>query len=293
MIDWFTLIAQIINFIILVFLLWRFLYKPITKTMGERRKRIERQWKEAQQQQEEAQAEAESYRQKQQDLEKRREELLNEAKEKAKAEQEKLINQARQEVDKKQAEWQESIQRQQESFLENLRQRVQEVTHKTTRRALQDLADAELEQRAISVFMERLKHLDQEERETFKQSVQKSGENVVINSAFEMSEETQTKLQDTLRQEDIVNGKDVKFSTSSDLICGVEMRSKNHQIAWTLADYLESLEEQFANEFPNKAEAEENPDDGQQPSTRESDEPEEEPDKRKLLGLKEYKGEMR
>jgi F-type H+-transporting ATPase subunit b len=261
--------------------------------MGERRKRIERQWKEAQQKQEEAQAEAESYRQKQQDLEQRREELLNEAKEKAKAEQETLIKQARQEVDRKQAEWQESIERQQESFLENLRKRVQEVTHKTTRRALQDLADAELEQRAIAVFIERLKHLEDEERETFKQSVRESEEDVVINSAFEMPEETQQQIRDTLRQENIVNGNEINFSTSSDLICGVEMRSKNHQIAWTLADYLESLEEQFAKEFPNKAEAEEKPDDEQQSSTREPDQPEDELDKRKLLGLKEYKGEMR
>jgi F-type H+-transporting ATPase subunit b len=288
-IDWFTFIAQIINFIILVFLLWRFLYKPITKTMGERRKRIERQWKEAQQKQEEAQAEAESYRQKQQDLEQRREELLNEAKEKAKAEQETLIKQARQEVDRKQTEWQESIERQQDSFLENLRQRVQEQTHKIARRALQDLADAELEQRAIAVFIERLKHLDEEERETFKQSVRKSEENVVINSAFEMPEETQQKLRDILRQEDIINGKEVKFSTSSDLICGVEMRSKNHQIAWSLADYLESLEEQLSKEFLNKrepeAEAEGKAEDEQGKPNGKQDEQ----DKRKLLGLKEYK----
>ncbi len=285
MIDWFTLIAQIINFIILVFLLWRFLYKPITKTMGERRKRIERQWKEAQQKQEEAQAEAESYRQKQQDLEQRREELLNEAKEKAKAEQEKLTKQARQEVDRKQAEWHESIERQQDSFLENLRQRVQEQTHKISRRALQDLANAELEERAISVFIERLKHLEDEERKTFRQSVQESEEDVVINSAFDISEETQQKLRDTLRQENIVNGNEINFSTSSDLICGVEMRSKNHQIAWSLADYLESLEEQLSKEFPNKREPEA---EAEGKAEEEQGKPDEQ-DKRKLLGLKEYK----
>jgi F-type H+-transporting ATPase subunit b len=288
-IDWFTFIAQIINFIILVFLLWRFLYKPITKTMGERRKRIERQWKEAQQKQEEAEAEAKSYRQKQQDLEQRREELLNEAKEKAKSEQETLIKQARQEVDRKQAEWHESIERQQESFLENLRQRVQEQTHKISRRALQDLANAELEERAISVFIERLKHLEDEERETFRKSVQESEEDVVINSAFDISEETQQKLRDSLRQENIVNGNEIKFSTSSDLICGVEMWSKNHQIAWSLADYLESLEEQLSKEFPNKrepeAEAEEKAEEEQGKPNGKQDEQ----DKRKLLGLKEYK----
>jgi F-type H+-transporting ATPase subunit b len=288
-IDWFTFIAQIINFIILVFLLWRFLYKPITKTMGERRKRIERQWKEAQQKQEEAQAEAESYRQKQQDLEQRREELLNEAKEKAKAEQETLIKQARQEVDKKQAEWHESIERQQDSFLENLRQRVQEQTHKISRRALQDLANAELEERAISVFIERLKHLEEEERETFRKSVQESEEDVVINSAFDMPEETQQKLRDILRKEDIVNGNEIKFSTSSDLICGVEMRSKNHQIAWSLADYLESLEEQLSKEFPNKREPEAEAAGKAEDEQGKPNGKQDEQDKRKLLGLKEYK----
>ncbi|MEQ8467940.1 F0F1 ATP synthase subunit delta [Coleofasciculus sp. E1-EBD-02] len=289
MIDWFTFIAQIINFIILVFLLWRFLYKPITKTMGERLKRIERQWKEAQQKQEEAEAEAKSYRQKQQDLEQRREELLNEAKEKAKAEQETLIKQARQEVDRKQAEWHESIERQQDSFLENLRQRVQEQTHKISRRALQDLANAELEERAISVFIERLKHLEDEERKTFRQSVQESEEDVVINSAFDMSEETQQKLRDTLRQENIVNGNEIKFSTSSDLICGVEMRSKNHQIAWSLADYLENLEEQLSKEFLNKREPEAEAKGKAEDEQGKPNGKQDEQDKRKLLGLKEYK----
>lgn len=181
--------------------------------------------------------------------------------------------------------------RQQESFLGNLRQKVQEQTHKITRRALRDLANADLEQRAISVFIERLKHLDEEERETFRQSVHESEEDVVINSAFDMSEETQQQLRDTLRQENIVNGNEIKFSTSSDLICGVEMRSKNHEIAWSLADYLESLEEQFAKEFPEKKEQEpEQPEEEQGKQNGEEGEPEGEPDKRKLLGLREYKG---
>jgi F-type H+-transporting ATPase subunit b len=46
--DWFTFIAQIINFVILVYLLWRFLYKPITKTMGKRQEELEDRWQKAQ-----------------------------------------------------------------------------------------------------------------------------------------------------------------------------------------------------------------------------------------------------
>ncbi len=46
-IDWFTLIAQVINFLILVWLLRRFLYKPILKAVDEREKKIASQLKDA------------------------------------------------------------------------------------------------------------------------------------------------------------------------------------------------------------------------------------------------------
>ena len=40
LIDWFTVGAQIVNFLILVWLLKRYLYKPILSTIEEREKRI-------------------------------------------------------------------------------------------------------------------------------------------------------------------------------------------------------------------------------------------------------------
>ena len=46
-ISWFTIIAQIVNFIVLVWLLKRFLYKPILKAIDEREKKIATQIKDA------------------------------------------------------------------------------------------------------------------------------------------------------------------------------------------------------------------------------------------------------
>lgn len=40
-IDWRILLAQFLNFAILIFVLWRFAYKPIFKFLEERRKKIE------------------------------------------------------------------------------------------------------------------------------------------------------------------------------------------------------------------------------------------------------------
>ena len=46
-INWFTVIAQILNFLILVWLLKRFLYKPILNAIDEREKKIASQLKDA------------------------------------------------------------------------------------------------------------------------------------------------------------------------------------------------------------------------------------------------------
>ena len=40
-IDWLTVAAQIVNFLVLVWLLQRFLYRPIVSAMAERENRIE------------------------------------------------------------------------------------------------------------------------------------------------------------------------------------------------------------------------------------------------------------
>ena len=40
LIDWFTVIAQIINFLVLLLLLRRFLYKPILNAMEERERKV-------------------------------------------------------------------------------------------------------------------------------------------------------------------------------------------------------------------------------------------------------------
>ncbi|MEO0686955.1 MAG: F0F1 ATP synthase subunit B, partial [Cyanobacteria bacterium J06649_11] len=73
LINWFTVIAQIINFLILVFLLQRFLYKPIMQTIKKRQIMIDTRWKKAEIAQQEAQREADTYRQQQEKLQQKEE----------------------------------------------------------------------------------------------------------------------------------------------------------------------------------------------------------------------------
>ena len=79
LIDWFTVVAQVINFLILVWLLQRFLYKPIVNAMQTREERIASQLRDAEKQKAEAEVESAKFRIAHDQLEQRKQELLREA----------------------------------------------------------------------------------------------------------------------------------------------------------------------------------------------------------------------
>lgn len=76
MIDWFTVVAQIINFLILVALLKYFLYGRIVAAMTQRQEEISARWEEARQQREAAAKELEAARDRNRQLDQQREALL-------------------------------------------------------------------------------------------------------------------------------------------------------------------------------------------------------------------------
>lgn len=247
-IDWFTLVAQIINFLVLVGLLKYFLYDRILHVADEREAQIADRFEEAEEAKQAAHEEAEIYRAKSQELEDEREQYIFEARQEVEAQRKELLKEARQEVEETQVQWYEAVQREKDLFLQDLRRRSGQQIYAVTHRVLADLADAELEQRIVQTFMERLDRLDDDEREALAESIQKSGEKVIIRSAFEMSKGTRRDLMGSI-QDQWGDGVEGQFETSRDLIAGIELRADGYQIAWSLQDYLESLEANMSQVF--------------------------------------------
>lgn len=250
LIDWFTVIAQLINFLILVFLLHRFLYKPILKTIKSRQTEIEHRWQETEEQRQAAEAEAHSYQQKQQELAQKQQAIIAQAQEQGEQEYHNLVAQARRDVDQKQADWEAAIARQQDQFFENLQQKVTEQVYAIARRAFDDLADVSLEKQVVETFIERLQNLNDQEQERLARSLQTSENGLIIRSHFEMMPESREKLLNALHQQQIYEGNHVQFTTTPDLICGIELQASDYKIAWTLQRYLQSLDQHLAKDFP-------------------------------------------
>jgi F-type H+-transporting ATPase subunit b len=238
---WFTFVAQIINFIVLVLLLRYFLYGRIVDAMKKREEGIASGIEDAEEQKAMAEKEAAEFLQKSEELESRRKELMAEAAEEAKNERMKLVESARSEADRMSARWRESVLQEEKAFFHDLRRQISRQVCEITGSALASLAGADLEARIIDTFILRLKNLPDDERRTIAESAEKSGKKVTVTSAFKIPDSKVSGLKKTVAG---IAGKDVDvlFETSENLICGIELNAGGNQVAWSVESHMKSLE---------------------------------------------------
>jgi F-type H+-transporting ATPase subunit b len=242
-IDWFIFFSQIVNLLILMFLLKKFLFGRIIGAMDAREAKIGAVFTEAEKSRQEAQAAAENHRKKFRELEAGYEQMLIKARQDAETYQEQLLEKAREEVDFLKARWMEALRSERANFLQELRRLAGNQIYAVSRRVLKDLAGLDLEERIMEVLMERIETMEAEERKKFQKPAETGG-SVMISCAFEIPPATQARLNDVLHRlfsESIA----IAYERSDDVLSGCEMRLNGHKVAWSVKDYLDSLEERF------------------------------------------------
>lgn len=240
LIDWFTVAAQAINFLILVWLLKRFLYKPVLAAIDEREKRIATQLQDAEKKKAEALKEQADFQHKNEKFDRQRSALLLEATNTAKTEREKLLETAR----KDSGELRSKLQKAVYGELANLNLKIgtlaQQEVFSITRKTLADLAGVSLEERMTDIFIHRLHDMDDKQREELKTVLQASSKPAIVRSAFDLTPAQRTAVQGAVKL--LLNeGTGINFETNSDLISGIELAANGQKIAWSIADYLTSL----------------------------------------------------
>lgn len=240
LIDWFTVGAQAVNFLILVVLLKRFLYGPILRAMESREARLAERFAEAEQALERArQAEAE-FRRQQQSLEEARGERLRVIEEEAEQRRKELVAAARAETSSLRAAWLGALHSEQELFGRELKRRVgREVLH-IARKSLADLSDVELEQRLVERFTTGLASLASKEREQLAAAGRSDG--LTVRSSFELPESLRSRLRngfESLLEHEVR----VHFHTDSELPLGIELAVGGLKLSWGVDSYFETLQE--------------------------------------------------
>jgi F-type H+-transporting ATPase subunit b len=245
LIDWFTVAAQVINFLILVWLLKRFLYQPILNAIDAREQRIAKELADADAKQAEAQKQRDEFQHKNEAFEQQRAALLSQATAEAKAERQRLLDEARQAADELSAKRQEALRNDAKNLNQAISRRMQQEVLAIVRKALNDLADTSLEECIAEVFTRRLLAMDEQTKSDLAVILKGTGTGATapafVRSAFDLSSEQRAAIQKALNE---MFSADIRitFETAPDIIAGIELIANGHKVAWSIADYLFSLE---------------------------------------------------
>src|SRR5664279_5233856 len=250
-INWFTVIAQVINFLLLVWLLKRFLYKPILKAVDDREKRIAAQINDANHLKEEAKKEQDDFTKKNADFDQQKKGLMDKAVADVAAQRQKLLDEAKDAASKLGDKLEAASREKQKTEQVEIAQRAQRQILAITRKALTEIASETLEEQSVETFIKKLKESKEEEKKRFIEAFQSNANTILIRSAFDLPAKQQ---QDIAQTVDAVLGtkSTLQFKTVPGIISGIELSTNGYKLAWSFSEYLDSLEKNISASIKDK-----------------------------------------
>jgi F-type H+-transporting ATPase subunit b len=258
LIDWFTVIAQVVNFLILVWLLKRFLYQPILNAIDAREQRIAAELADADAKRVEAQNERTKLVHKNDEFNKQRAILLSKVMDEVKLERQRLLVEAQKDANDLSDKWKDSLRREKVNLSEKITTQIQQEVFSITRKALTDLASINLEEHIVEVFIRRMHELNSEEKGRMKVLFHPSDKIILVRTAFKLSKEQKVAIEDTVTAIAGIKTQ-VQFETVPNLVSGIELTLNGQKLAWSLDDYLKSLEHVVEEFFKEESKVEPNP----------------------------------
>ncbi len=244
-IDWFTVGAQTINFLLLVWLLKRYLYVPILKAIDARESHVAKVLSDADTIKSEAELERKLFDQKNFEINAKHDELLKESKMIAYEKGEQIILNAHIKADDISKNRLLVLERELQYYHDNIAVKSLKEIYEITRKVLADLADVKLEEKMFECFCKHLQSITPEEKNNLNKIIESGKSGLILYSAFELTPAKIKKTNAILQQvisPNINRHYPLKYEIKPELISGIELRSNGWKIAWNSEDYLNVLQ---------------------------------------------------
>lgn len=256
LIDWFTVAAQIVNFLILVYLLKRFLYKPIVQHMNAREENIRERLNQATEREEKAREKIEEYRRMEEDLEKQSGRRLEQAEKEGQKRKKEIIAKSREEAEEKRRSWLQALRKDKDTFAHELKKRSASEVLRVVQKMLQDFGDASLNNRLAGVLTDRIRNLDEDARKKLSQACG-SGK-IKVRSTFKLEDSNKKEIT-ALLHEFCTEEAETVYVADRDFPLGVEISAGSVRFSWGAESYLDRLKERIFGLIEEQAHGEDEP----------------------------------
>lgn len=244
-IDWFTVGAQTLNFLILVWLLKRFLYQPILNGLDTREQKINNILAEADHTKAQAEVLRAEFEHKNQQLEQQRSLILKTAQQEAIKERQQLFDNAQQAADDMLRKRLESLQYDLQNMRQDIVRRNIDEVYAVSRKTLTDLAGINIEQAMLDRLLKRLSELKTGQYNELISALDRTNNELGVRSAFALSSEQKQSIQQCLDSKFSPQGDKplrLAFSLVPELINGIELTVSGWKLAWSANNYLQTLQ---------------------------------------------------
>lgn len=232
-INWMTLLAQIANFLILVWLLKRFLYQPVRRMIAEREKIMTEHIRKGELMQEEARERERLYESKIREFEAQREQMLRDVREEAEELRRRLHDEAIQKANQERVLLLDELQQEKQQFDQSLREQILGQACAMAGQVVRDLTHRRLESVLIDVLAEQITVPDSSH----------VSEAVTVKTSFAPTEDEKQRLKSLAIRLTADPEVEVNFEVDSTLIFGIELISTSEAVSWSARDYLNSLQD--------------------------------------------------
>jgi len=252
-IDWFTVGAQTLNFLLLVWLLKRYLYAPILKAIDARESQVAKVISDAERIKLNAELQSNMFNKKNIEIDNKRDELLKEANVIAHKQGEQIVLEANINADKISKHRLLALEKELQHYQDKIVLKTLVEIYEIARKVMADLADVELEQQMFEHFCRHLHNINSDETNNLHRAIEEDNSVLRLSSAFELST-TQIEKIDAILQKLIARKStahkssttnkpyQLKHEVKTELIMGIELRSNVWKIGWNSDDYLKVLQ---------------------------------------------------
>ncbi len=240
-INWITFIAQFINFIVLVWLLKRFLYRPILTAVDKRQAEITKKVNQAHNEYELAKKEHLDLEQKQQDFKKQRDELFIKANEQIEELKKQQANLLVKEKEKALQKIHSDIALEKDSISEQIKELAVDKFMKLSYKLVTDFGILTPMDNAILLFLKQINLLDSKKIAEIEKALSKQSQ-IIVYSSEELSDKSKKEIQDTFMQKISKNTKPTfLYKENKELVLGLEIKISDLLVEWNLKSYLDTL----------------------------------------------------
>ena len=240
-----TFLAQIVNLFLLIWILKRFLYRPVLAVIEKRRQQIAHSIQEADEKLAEADQTQKTVAKLKEDFEKKRQKRLDDLDQEIHQHREQLLKELEKEYQSKQQKLQATLDSNWTSAENTIQQMIGREFVTLAQKILTEWSSQSPVDQMLILFAKKVKALSQNKKKQI-QTILKQQKSVQVITSATLTKAQQNNLKEILSKNFVLPPKmRLQYKKHSDLILGLEIRIGDFSLDWNLNTYLNEMNERL------------------------------------------------